>query len=253
MELYSSDEMIMSQEITFTEKDNKEFKRRQFMLFSAYSTAILMFPTKSEALWWMVARVLIRSFFKFSIKASSNRGVVVTSGIVASTKLAKAEVSLSKSFLKGKNKQKKADKVKKELSIETELPISTEGISYVLDHMNDKKQFNTTVWDKTGIATNGRDETFMNQVEIKIRNKTAYSIERKIRLILLNKYKEKEFLKQFTLKAAPNETGTFNLSEYFRYLPKIGVKKMAYDVMGGFNDIDISSLNKNILIAELIV
>lgn len=257
MKLYTDSELIHSQEIILSTSDiitstgSEELKRRNFMLLSAFSLAMMMYPTKSEAFWWMLARVFVRPFIRFAVKTGTRRPVTVSSGVVASTRLAKAEVSVSKKFLKGKNKKKKAEKVQTELSIETELPISPKGVSQVLEHMNNTSS-NETVWDQTGIAENTRGEVFMNQLEIKIRNKTDHYIERKVRLILLNEYDNEEFSKQFTLKAGAKDTGIFNLNEYFRKLPKTGVKRIAYDVLGGFNDVEITSSSSNVLVTKLI-
>lgn len=259
MKLYSDSELIHSQEIILSTSDiitstgSDELKRRNFMLLSAFSMAMMMYPTKSEAFWWMLARVLVRPFIRFAVKSGTRRAVTVSSGVVASTRLAKAEVSVSKKFLKGKNKKKKAEKVQTELSIETELPISPKGVSQVLEHMENNTSSKKTVWwDQTGIAENKRGEVFMNQLEIKIRNKTDHYIERKIRLILLNEYGNEELSKQFTLKAGAKDTGIFNLNEYFRKLPKTGVKRIAYDVLGGFNDVEITSSSSNVLVTKLI-
>jgi len=294
MELHESNKIIEHKEIILSsniEVDNfygiktyeEEVDRRMFMLFSAYGIAMLMFPTKSEAIVPLIGRVLIQSFFYFvrkeakqvlkgsvkqilkgsvkqiakSYKKNVSREVFnvvhkYPSKTISQKRITKVEVSMDRNFVKAKDKPQKAKEIKEELEQKTKLSISKDGIYDILSHMDNKNLSNPIIWDRRGIAQNNDNEIFMNEMSIKIHNKASNYIERKIRFALLNEYGEKEVVKQLTLKASANEVGIFDISEYFQELPKVGSKHIDYDVLGGFNDVNIGAHSKNIFVTRLI-
>lgn len=243
--------IITSQKLILAEDIENEYNRRKFMFFSLACVGMMLVPTRAEAYWHLVR--LAYSIFKFVKNVVRSINVVnkvqrITTGINKTKKVHIPRISIPKKKLTKKNKLKQSYEIAEKLSDVIDLDISPKGVNQVTTHTSN----NTTVWDRRGYGTS-KNITYKNRAMIKITNKTSHSVERKIRFMLINNINKEELYHDFVLKADANDIGFFNLSDFFQELPKTGKKRLVYDILGNFNDVEVSSTDKNIFISKLLV
>jgi hypothetical protein len=249
MKLYTDDNVVNSIEVPAASVTSS-VDRRKFMLYSASCMGMMLLPNQSLAAWPFWAQLLISSFINFAFrKLAPGIGFRVEPS---------TGVSVDPSMLMGgRNFEESAYQIADDLIRHTKLPINTEGIRYVLE--TSKRQVGSwrnsalpPVWDQKGYAVSSGGVPYKNNLFLTVRNKSSYPIERKIRLILLNDSKEKEYRRRYIVRADGGESARFDLSNKFRNLPAIGLKEMAYKVLGGYRDVGIYSSNPDILVSNLI-
>ncbi|RKZ81572.1 MAG: hypothetical protein DRR19_22065, partial [Candidatus Parabeggiatoa sp. nov. 1] len=248
MKLYTDDNVVNSIEVS-TASVAGSVDRRKFMLYSASCMGMMLLPGQSPAAMPFWAPLLISSFINFAFrKLAPGIGFRVEPS---------TGVSMDPSMLMRRNFEESAYLIANDLVRHTRLPIDARGVRYVLDAS--KRLRNSwrnpalpPVWDQEGYAVSSGGVPYKNNLSLTIRNKSSYPIERKIQLILLNDYKEKEYRRQYIVRADGGESARFDLSNKFRNLPAIGMKEMAYKVLGGYRDLGIYASNPDVLVSNLI-
>lgn len=234
--------------------------RRLFMIYSTCFLGAVMLPNKSEALLpALVGRIFIQSFWRWWVRSGVKKGIrVVKRGPKRKPKpedKSNLGIEIAKESLRsGVEIIKASHRIKEEVSLATALPIRAKGIELVLNNLAQTNGGNNfKVWDQTGKAISPKDGSlYNNKIYIKITNKANKYTERKIQLILVDRYGRKEHKKQFTVKSDRIESSIFNVSDAFTNLPATGIKEIVYKVVGNYRDIEVSSLNPNILVSRLI-
>ena len=231
-------------------EEQDEYTRREFMMFSLACMGMLAIPSRSNA--------------NPALIAGAEAVVTVARGVLSFVKFIKHSKALVKIYNRWKRYKKSKKfkipyvsvpksynpvKVTEVLEHWLGLAFSANGVGHALKYLWKKAEN----WDREGYALNSKGESYMNRALIHLENKTNKPIERKVRLFLVNENGQKEHSKQFTLSARPHDYGTFNVSEYFRKIYKIGLKSLRYDVSSNYRDVEVRSTNKNIVVSKLIV
>ena len=229
-------------------EEQDEYTRREFMMFSLACMGMLAIPSRSNAHPGLAIAAEVAgglySIFKF-VKHSA-RLIKIYKRWRRYRGLGKVnipEIKVPRYY------KSKAHEIAEGMKDVLGLVVSANGIRKALNHLSESPEF----WDRRGYAQNTKGDVYMNRTVVYLENKTNNSIERKVRLILVNSYGRTEYSKQFTMVANPHDSGTFNLSEYFRYLPKTGMKTFKYDVDRNYKDVQVRSTNKKISISTIIV
>jgi hypothetical protein len=249
--------------------------RREFMIYSSCFMGGILLPSRSHAFILPFLAILIRPFISFAVRRtvvgigvglsvdSVSTGYKITSKLLGKKNKNRkskieTEVVLDKPLMLSYNKkeiQEKSREIQSDLSTKTELSINPEGVEDVLNHYSREIKKSDpelpVVWDQKGYARTSKT-LYMNSFFIRIENKTSHYVERKIQLILLNESRQKEHMKQYTIKAEADDYGVFNLSHLFHNLPSTGIKEITYKIIGNYKDIEVSSPNKTILVARLL-
>lgn len=264
MILYSDYEMIipekkillpedMKQQIILPENIREEQERREFMLFSLACMGMMVFPTKSKANPIIAGLGLAYSIFqiyqygkkayKYAQELFKIKNSMTHLEHIGNARVPKIGIYKNASYNK-----KSSSAIAEKLSNVIDLTIRENGVHSALKYVSKQPEF----WDERGYAQNRKKETYMNRAVVYVENKTNKKIERPMQLILVDRYGKEKDVKQFTLVANKNDTGTFNLSKYFRELNGTGLRSFEYAIQGNRNGIQIHSKNKNIVVSKFL-
>ena len=192
------------------------------------------------------------SFIHFDIDNKSGFRIVSSYQIPLSKRV-EIVVHIGNELLKRKKLKYVARDIQLALSYQTHLAIEKQGVLNILKYLKNKPiGFQSVIWNQVGKIKDSRGRYYKNRLIIYIENRSNKKVEKKIRLGLINKYNRNEFSRQFTLSANAHDFGTFDLSEYFQFLPKRGEKTLIYDVKQRDKNIVVRSSNKEVFIVNLI-
>ncbi len=211
------------------------------MMFSLACMGMMAIPTESKANPYLAVAGGVYSFIKFIRHA--NKLYKIYKGWKKYNYLGKLripEINIPKSY--------SAEKIVEVLNHSFGLGFSVYGIKKALEYFYKRLEY----WDREGYVQINKREALMNRAVVHLENKTNRKIERKVRLMLVNENNQEDYGKQFTLVANAKDSGTFNVSEYFRRIKHTGLKEFKYDVLGNYKDIEVSSTNKNIVVSNLL-
>jgi len=264
MILYSNYEMIipekkillpedMKQQIIFPEDIREEQKRREFMLFSLGCMGMMVFPTKSKAnpiIAGIGFAYSIFQIYQYGVKAYKYAKELykIKNSITHLEHIGEARIPKIGVYKKISHTKKYSSSIAEKLSDVIDLTINENGVHSALKYASKQPEF----WDERGYAKNQKGETYMNRAVVYIENKTNKRIERPMQLILVDKNGKAKDVKQFTLVANKNDTGTFDLSKYFRELNGTGLRSFEYAIQGNQNGIELRSNNKNIVVSKFL-
>ena len=258
IKLYTNDEILYADKIDSIEPKKillsdtqieEEFDRRKFMFYSALTMGTMVYPTKSEAFWWVIP-FIIRPFIRIGLRGVMSRGVTSTI-----TRTARGTgINLARRFRNGSKviKRQEVTKVKTKFQASTGLTLSTPNLLRAGEEISHNPA--TVIWDSEGDYTAPKTrERFKNTALLRIKNRTSKSLETKLRLALIHRDGRKSHYLQHTLKINAHGKGTVDISRLFTRLEMRGRQTIVYD-LERYNDlIQISSPNKNIFVTNLIV
>jgi len=258
IKLYTNEEILYADKVESIEpkkillSDNQieeEFDRRKFLLYSALTLGTIIYPTKSEAFWWLIPLAL-RSIVTIGVRGGISRAVsstVIRQG-------GKTGIRLAGKFKNGSKgiKTQEINKVTTKFQASTGLTLSTSNLLRAGEEVSANPA--TVIWDTEGHYNSpNTGETFKNTALLSIENKTSKSLETKLRLALIHSDGRKSHYLQHTLKINKYGNGTVDISKLFTKLEMKGRQTIVYD-LEKYNDlIQISSPNKDIFVTNLIV
>jgi len=225
--------------------------QKNILNFKIVLIAFVILSSKGESSPLFFSDSKISSFIHFII--DNGKGFRILHTYEAKSNRVNIVVYVDSRFVKIKKLKTLAKEIQSELSYQTHLPILEQGIENILRYLKTKPiGFQSVIWNRKGNIKDSRGRKYTNKLIVTIENKNSVKVEKKIRLFLIDKYNREEHKRQFTLSANAHDYGTFNLSNYFQFLPKLGVKKLVFSTLEMDKSIEVKSSNKEIFVVNLI-